>query len=344
MYFQPPGARDGVVTGLLGGAAYEFEVTALTGDHWQGAPVSATAHMPAAPSGVANPNGDSAKGDSLKGDGLNGGLKGVVVDPFVEPLRLPLRLRADAPAFCLGYQGNERAVDGFYERRKTRTVPVGWEVSGGRGPYEVRVGSVSVSGGSGVVELLCGRNGLDLKRLAEPEIDVLEPRTKVITVEAKDADGVRVTKTLAVEVIKDGAVGPHPDWFGTDLRAGSTYFVHDRVFFDIPEGGVLHYNGEAHAYEEDDGLPGYTTYIFIRVSGGASFSEGWIGNDLRTHRGPYLHDGRMRRWDLPHDDPEDHQWWGSLFDSVRYTPFTSADSRSFHVSPLAKGNLSAGEG
>ena len=314
VHYLAPGARDGVVTGLVGGALYDFEMTALTIGGWQSAPAGLRAQAPPVPSGMSGHK--------------TGTTKGIVVDPLGEPLRVPLRLQASAPAYCIGDHGEEHPREGYFERRATNTVEVSWQVHGGRGPYELNIGSTGVVGASGTVELLCGRDDLDLSRLPEPGIDILGPRTKVLTVEAKDSDGARVTQTLAIEIIQDAGEFHDGLEASIELVSGHTHAIGD-MYFEIPEGDTMTYDGDADV--SDDPLSFLTWQLFLKAEDAGHVTEGWIADDFRSHWGPV----RIVDREQEPASPEEQQWWEHFFASVRSTPFIAGDSRGSQTNPLA---------
>ena len=301
----PAGRRSQLVTGLAGGTEHVFRLTARTAAGWQSEPAAVGVTTPAAPAG-------------------------------------DLTLEISAPRHCTAQEGPSAGYgwggpveDEYWVHEGVASVPVQWRISGGQGPYVVRVAGIETQGAAGTTEVTCAKAGIDLNNLKDPDIDVVESGPKTITIEATDATGATTTRIHTFEVIERvGSAGSFYD--GIFLIPGRTYYNWGR-FFETPEGEHIAYMGPVQAHLTDGG----STEIaeFRHVVGGARDTTAWFD----------IFSGELRgRWPIdetkgPHGDIdfnslitlEERAVWDVFFASMRHTPFPEGDPRNEPPIPLA---------
>ena len=301
----PAGRRSQLVTGLGGGTEYVFRVTARTAAGWQSKPAAVGVTTPAAPEGT-------------------------------------LRIDLSAPHHCTakeglsaGYGWGGPVEDEYWVREGVASVPVQWRVSGGQGPYVVRVAGAETQGAAGTTEVTCAKAGIDLNNLKDPDLDVVESGPKTITIQATDATGATTTKTHTFEVTElVGSAGSFYD--GVFLTPGRTYYNWGR-FFETPEGEHIAYVGPVQAHLTDGGSTEIAA--FRHVVDGAQDTTAWFdifSGELRGRwpidetKGP---DGDIDFFSLI--TLEERAVWDVFFASMRHTPFPEGDPRNEPPIPLA---------
>ena len=300
----PAGRRSQLVTGLGGGTEYVFRVTARTAAGWQSKPAAIGVTTPAAPEGT-------------------------------------LRIDLSAPHHCTAQEGLSSGYgwggpeeDRYWVREGVATVPVQWRISGGQGPYTVRVGGVETQGAAGTTDVTCAKAGIDLNNLKDPDLDVVESGPKTITIEATDTTGATTTRTHTVEIIQHASSAGN-FYKGATLTPGRTYYSFGR-FFETPEGVTIADAGMLLA-ETFDGPRQYD--VFRHVVDGDRHTEAavdmftgerfgmWVST--QQHPGSWVQDFSARL------TPEDFAVWDVFFASMRYTPFPEGDPRNGPPVPLA---------
>ena len=302
----PAGRRELTVTGLAGGVDYEFRVTARTAGGWQGQPLAVAVATPAVP-------------------------------------ETTLRLDVNARHHCLAREGYNRGKGGggppegrYWVRHGVPSVPVQWRVSGGQAPYVVRVAGVETRGAaSGATEVTCAKAGIDLNYLKDPDIKVIEPGPKAITIEVTDAAGATVTRTHIIEIIHGLGEGAFVD--GVSFEPGRTYFDWGR-FFEAPEGEEFAFDGMWVVEGYDDVDP-TEHLVFRRVVEGDRHTVGAM--DVPTGERVNVlvsTPSGSRSWQAQLGVPltaEELAAWDRFFAGIRYTPFPAGDPRNEPPIPLA---------
>ena len=302
----PAGRRSQLVTGLAGGTEHVFRLTARTAAGWQSEPAAVGVTTPTAPPG-------------------------------------DLTLEISAPHHCTAQEGTSRGhgsggpeEDRYWVLEGVASVPVQWRISGGQGPYVVRVGSAAATqGAAGTTEVTCAKAGIDLNNLKDPDIDVVESGPKTITLEATDATGATTTRTHTFEVIE--RVGSAGSFYGgVFLTPGRTYYNWG-WFFETPEGEHIAYVGPVQAHLTDGGSTEIAA--FRHVVDGARDTTAWFdifSGELRGRwpidetKGP---DGDIDFYSLI--TLEERAVWDVFFASMRHTPFPAGDPRNEPPIPLA---------
>ena len=300
----PAGRRSQLVTGLTGGTEYVFRLTARTAAGWQSKPAAIGFTTLAAP---AN----------------------------------DLTLEISAPHHCITGEGRSRGhgsggpeEDRYWVREGVATVPVQWRISGGEGPYVVRVAETETTGTTGTTDVTCAKAGIDLNNLKDPDIDVVESGPKTIALGATDATGATTTRTHTIEIIQHASTAGN-FYKGNVLTSGRTYYEWGR-FFETPEGLTIADSGMLLA-ETFDGPRQY--HLFRHVVDGDRHTEAavdmftgerfgmWVST--QQHPGSWTHDFSARL------TAEDIAVWDTFFASVRFTPFPAGDPRNEAPVPLA---------
>jgi hypothetical protein len=300
----PAGRRELTVTGLAGGVDYEFRVTARTAGGWQGQPLAVAVATPDVP-------------------------------------ETTMRLQISAPHHCHGQEGSNRGKGGggppegrYWVRVDVPSVPVQWRVSGGQAPYTVRVAGVEVQAASGTTDVTCAKAGIDLNYLKDPDIKVIEPGSKTISIEATDATGATVTRTHIIEVIEFHDNGGTYLVGGVTFEPGRTYY-HYGSFFETPEGE--RFAAEGYRLLDYVGGRGGTMWVvFRRVVEGDRHTIAAF--DMRTLE-------RAGMWVIGSDSGmeelggrltvADIRAWDRFFAGRRHTPFPAGDPRNEPPVPLA---------
>jgi hypothetical protein len=299
----PAGRRELTVTALAGGVDYEFRVTARTAGGWQSQPLAVAVATPAAP-------------------------------------ETTLRLEVSAPFHCIASEGLIVSSEGsgedlVWERGHVDSVEVQWRVSGGQAPYVVRVGGFETSAASGTTDVTCARAGIDLKRLTDPDVNVIEPGPKTITLEATDAAGATITRTHVVE-INPLMRRAESFWAGGSFEPGRTFYGFGR-FFETPEGEEFAFESRALA-DTFEGNPTMLAY-FRRVVDGDRHTTAAIDLSTGDRVGVWVSNREgTDAWDQDYGElpsPEELAAWDRFFAGMRSTPFPPGDLRNEPPAPLA---------
>lgn len=213
------------------------------------------------------------------------------------------------------------------------SVSVQWRLRGGQAPYVVQVDGVEAAGATGAVEVSCALAGIDLGRLADPDINVVESGPKTITIEATDAAGNTATRTHTVEVIESAwSAGGLND--GITFASGRTYYKFGK-FFEAPEGERIAMAGEMHV-DTFDGPENWDLFQHV-VEGDrhtlAAFDI-WTGERTGTWVTRRQYYGS---WETDYSAPltaADMAVWDRFLATMRYTPFPAGDPRNEPPDPL----------
>ena len=300
----PPGRRAQTVTGLAGGQEYVFRLTArsATGHHSDPATLRLTTPTP--------PAGD-------------------------------LKLEISAPSHCTTLEGSSAGYgwggpeeDRYWVREGVATVPVQWRVSGGQAPYSVRVADTETTGTTGTTEVTCALAGIDLDRLKDPDINVVESGPKTITISAGDAAGNTTTRTHTIEIIEH--VGTAGNFYADDtLTPGHTYYLFGR-YFEAPEGERIAFAGLMHVEKFNDSemwdlfrhvVDGdrHTSAAMNTMTGERTGT--WVTKQVHPGSWQFDFSGRLTVADL--------DVWDKFFATMRFTPFPAGDPRNEPPTPLA---------
>lgn len=128
----------------------------------------------------------------------------------------PLQITLDAPAIC----ETEPRSDFI-----TETVEVGWQVNGGRAPYELLIGGELYQGASGLLEVPCNRWAWD--RVGSGPITIQATVT--------DANGQKASALGDIYALRRISRTPRGSY---EMLAGETYRVHQLLVTMPLDGGA----------------------------------------------------------------------------------------------------------